>query len=411
MKFMKRFIATIIAASCITGTFAFSAQDKGDKVTVIVEVTGDAVLEAEAAQEMGYKLFSETDEAEEIESGIKLTQAKVQSDIKQNVDKKAEVIYTYTYVFNGFSMEVYESDIEEIKNLPNVENVYISKTYELYDDSAAPAAYIDSGCTMMQTDYMHDLGYTGKGMVIAILDSGFDTSHENFQGVIQNPSLSKSDVENIIAAGRLSINALGGNATVNRVYRSEKIPYAYNYYRGNSDTYDSTSDHGQHVAGIAAGNNGTDPNGNKFVGTAPDAQLLLMSCGVGRSISDAASIAAIDDAVKLGADVINASYGADYKEECAAEEKAVNTAVKAGVLFSTAAGNAARGYYEITPKAENIDYSAFGTPNTFAASTAVASADNTDAWGKYYTMTVGGSELRCSDVNIGSFNRNIHLQV
>ena len=374
---MKRFIAAIIAASCITGTFAFSAQDKGDKVTVIVEVKGDAVLEAEAAREMGFKLFSETDEAAEIESDIRLAQAEVQSDIKQNVDRKAEIIYTYTYVFNGFSMEVYESDVEKIKALPTVENVYISKTYELYDNPAAPTVYLDSGCTMMNTDYMHDNGYTGKGMVIAIVDGGFDTNHENFKGAIENPRFSKSDIENTIATGRLSINALGGNATVNRVYHSEKIPYAYNYYNGNSDTYDPTCDHGQHVAGIAAGNNGTDPDGNKFVGTAPDAQLLLMSCGEGGNIAEVAAIAAIDDAVKLGADVINASYGANYNEGSAAEEKAINTAVKAGVLFSAAAGNEARGYNEATPKAENIDYSSSGTPNRFTASTAVASADNT----------------------------------
>ncbi|MBR0089536.1 MAG: protease inhibitor I9 family protein, partial [Clostridia bacterium] len=89
-------------------------------VTVIVEMKGDAVLEAKTAQEMGFKLFSETDEAAKIESDIKLTQAQLQSDIKQSIDGDAEIGYTYTHVLNGFSMEVYPSDIDAIKALPEV---------------------------------------------------------------------------------------------------------------------------------------------------------------------------------------------------------------------------------------------------------------------------------------------------
>ncbi|MBR0471012.1 MAG: hypothetical protein IJJ55_07335, partial [Clostridia bacterium] len=85
MRGLKKITAAVLAAACITGTFAFSAPDRGEKVTVIVEMKGDAVLEAKTAQEMGFKLFSETDEAAKIESDIKLTQAQLQSDIKQSI--------------------------------------------------------------------------------------------------------------------------------------------------------------------------------------------------------------------------------------------------------------------------------------------------------------------------------------
>ena len=400
MKVLKKITAAVLAAACITGTFAFSAPDRGEKVTVIVEMKGDAVLEAKTAQEMGFKLFSETDEAAKIESDIKLTQAQLQSDIKQSIDGDAEIGYTYTHVLNGFSMEVYPSDIDAIKALPEVENVTVSQVYELDEaDSTENVPYLDSGCEMMHTEYMHEKGYTGKGMVIAIIDGGFDTNHENFKGEIENPRLSKSDIADKIANGRLSINSIGGNATVNRVYRSEKIPYAYNYYTKDSDTYDITNDHGMHVAGIAAGNNGTDPHGGKFVGTAPDAQLLFMGCGVNNSIYSEASLAALDDAVKLGADVINASFGGNYQEEDAAEYRAINTLVNAGIMVSTSAGNSSRGYNGANPRAENIDYSACQTPGGYTTSTSVASVDNTDVWQMYYEMTVGGETVRFGEEN------------
>ena len=399
MVIMKKIIAVLIALALLPIPSVFASQaDKGDKVTLIVELSGNSVLEAEQAALMGVKLFSETDEAQELENRIKSEQAQVMSDIEAEVDSAAEVGFTYTHVLNGFSIEAYESDIEKIKALPDVENVYISQVYELYEGTGAESGgmYLDSGCEMMKSDYMHDNGITGQGMVIAVIDSGFDVNHEIFQGEITGAKLSKADIAAIIDSEGLSINASGGDVTANRVYRSEKIPYAYNYDNKNSDTFNVSEPHGMHVAGIAAGNNGTDPLGNKFVGTAPDAQLLLMACP---NLSDAATLAATDDAVKLGADVINASYGDYYNEMDEITEKAINNAANAGVIFSAAAGNASRGYNSKPVNAANIDYGASGTPDGFSASTSVASANNTDIWGTYNTMYVGEEEIKFAEEN------------
>lgn len=396
---MKKIIAVLLAMTLVPISSVFAEQaDKGDKVTLIVELSGDALLETEQAAEMGIKLFSETDEAQELENQIRSEQAQVMSDIEKKVDSAAEIGFTYTHVLNGFSIEAYEGDIEKIKALSDVENVYISQEYELYEDTNAESGdmYLDSGCEMMKTDYMHDNGITGQGMVIAVIDSGFDVSHEIFQGEITGAKLSKADIAEIIDRKSLSINASGGDVTANRVYRSEKIAYAYNYDNKNSDTFNASEPHGMHVAGIAAGNNGTDPLGNKFVGTAPDAQLLLMACP---NLSNAATIAATDDAVKLGADVINASYGECYVEMDEPTEKAINNAANAGVIFSAAAGNASRGYEANPVNAENIDYGTSGSPDGISASTSVASANNTDIWGTYNTMYVGEQEIKFAEEN------------
>ena len=174
---MKKIIAVLLAMTLVPISSVFAEQaDKGDKVTLIVELSGDALLETEQAAEMGIKLFSETDEAQELENQIRSEQAQVMSAIEKKVDSAAEIGFTYTHVLNGFSIEAYEGDIEKIKALSDVENVYISQEYELYEgtDTESGGMYLDSGCEMMNTDYMHDNGITGEGMVIAVIDSGID---------------------------------------------------------------------------------------------------------------------------------------------------------------------------------------------------------------------------------------------
>ncbi|MGM9552167.1 MAG: S8 family serine peptidase [Clostridia bacterium] len=396
---MKKFIAvlTAIALMPVSAVFA-SPQVSEEKVTLIVEVSGDTVLEAKKSADDSARVFAESDEAQKLEKSIKSRQMQVMSEIEKKVDSSAELGFTYSYVFNGFSLEAYESDIEKIKALPNVENVYIAQKHELHESSEEQSGgmYLDFACEMMNTDYLHDSGITGSGTVIAIIDNGFDVEHEIFQGEIKGAKLSKNDIDNIIQNESLSINACGGDATVNRVYRSEKIPYAYNYDYKNGDVFNSENAHGMHVAGIAAGNNGTDPLGGKFTGTAPDAQLLLMAAP---NISDEVIIAAIDDAIKLGADVINASFGDYYQEENEPIRIAVINATNAGVIFSSAAGNGYRGYNSNTVMAENIDYGTSGVPDSFSASTSVASANNTNVWLSYYIMTVGSDEIKFSEEN------------
>lgn len=392
---VKKIIAILMTFFLVPVSAAFAAPvPDGGKVTLIIEVSGGSVLGAKAAAESGAKQFLQSGEAKELEKRIKSKQKSVMRALGKEVGGTAEKGYAYTCVFNGFSVEAYKSDIKKIKALPNVENVYISGKHEPYSGETREVS-AGGCCEMMNTEYMHKNGYTGQGTVMAIVDWGFDAGHEIFKGTVQGARLSKNDIADIIQGQTLSVSTAGG-VTADRVYRSEKIPYAYNYGNKTCDTFTADSSHGTHVAGIAGGNNGTDPNGDKFTGTAPDAQLILMACP---NLYDADTIAAIDDAVKLGADVINASFGQIYNEENSPMEKAVNTAIKAGVIFSAAAGNSSRGYDGNPVKPENIDYGTSGTPDSFSASMSVASADNTARWEYFYTMSVGSDTVGFSDEN------------
>ncbi len=99
------------------------------------------------------------------------------------------------------------------------------------------------------------------------------------------------------------------------MYHSSKIPFAADYL---SFMPEQVSDsraaayHGTHVAGIAAGNMYEDEEGRMHSGVAPDAQILFFGLdSPWLEYSD--MIAAMEDAVKLQADVLNISQGNLYE--------------------------------------------------------------------------------------------------
>ena len=127
-------------------------------------------------------------------------------------------------------------------------------------------------------NYAWARGITGKGVTIAILDSGFDLTHTDLAGKI--------------------VASKNFNSTV--AYQNPTNPTAVTW-----------GYHGTMMAGIAAGalnNSGT-------VGVAPDAKLLLGQVGQGGtspSVSMAAVVSGIDWASSLGATAINLSLGSSF---------------------------------------------------------------------------------------------------
>ena len=114
-------------------------------------------------------------------------------------------------------------------------------------------------------------------------------------------------------------------------YFSAKVPFGHNYADESEDVVDQSSVmHGQHVAGIAAAN-------GVVKGVTPEAQLLAMKVFSNNDSQSCMSddiIAAIEDSVVLGADVINMSLGSDAGNSDASdpEQLAIQAASDAGVL-------------------------------------------------------------------------------
>ena len=172
-------------------------------------------------------------------------------------------------------------------------------------------------------------------------------------------------------------------------YISRKVPFAYDY--GSSDPDVSTNEyHGTAVASVLAGRR--DENDDEsFDGIAPEAQLLLMKVTSDNTgaISDLAVLAALSDAIALGADVINLSFGVDAGFVNIASGfdygTVINRAANLGIEVFCAVGNSGRvgggsawdTAYEIkSPEAANPDYGLAAEPSVIDNAIAVGSYEN-----------------------------------
>ncbi len=354
-RFISIFLSIIMLFCNVNANEWYNYENNLQTVTFIVEVDGDPLSYAEQTTFSAAKT---------------LNRKTIMSAVTQEVSPGSKIGYVYTKLFNGFSVEADLNKLEELQSLPGVKNVYIASRKHL------PEPMMTSAGELTGTSYSYTNGYDGEGTVIAILDAGCDTSHPFFAAAPENPKYSANDINTLLANSSLH----SGVTSANQVYRNEKIPYAYNYAEEGINVYYPNISHGTHVAGIAAGKNGTAADGSTFSGVAPEAQLLIMTCATSAGeFPEEGILAAIEDAYTLGADVINMSFGSDYADSTgdSALNQVVQNAKAAGVAIITAAGNSSRGFENQTPYAVNPDYSSSGTPNGFSAATSVASADNT----------------------------------
>ncbi|MCR4682970.1 MAG: S8 family serine peptidase, partial [Clostridiales bacterium] len=181
--------------------------------------------------------------------------------------------------------------------------------------------------------------------------------------------------------------------SADELYKNVKIPFAYNYVDASTDTDhsgDSQGEHGSHVSGIAAANRYVKKDGGYAdaiaevgaVGMAPDAQIITMKVfGLYGGAYDSDYMAAIEDAIILGADVINLSLGSAAPGFSFSEtyQSVMDGLEECGAVVSISAGNsyAADSFYEYTSKyADDTSFNTVGSPGSFINSLAVASADN-----------------------------------
>jgi hypothetical protein len=159
-------------------------------------------------------------------------------------------------------------------------------------------------------------GYTGKGVIIAVIDTGVDYNH---------PDLSSNIWKN---AGETEGNGIDddGNGYVDDVY-------GYDFINKDADPVDDVG-HGTAVAGIIAGLN----NGIGVTGVAYDARIMAVKVlgTMGGYYDDVAS--GIYYAVNNGADVINLSLSSGHVYPSVIAE-AIGDAVNKGVVVCMASGN------------------------------------------------------------------------
>ena len=327
------------------------------------------------------------------------TQKSALAQINRAIDARVEPQRQYTTLLNGFSATVTYGQYKAIRKLDCVQSAFISPTFELLPDTANSNRMIGGGI-------YNTTGFTGEGMLVAILDTGVDMSHEIFKTAPKSPSLTQEKLRTLLETYDFQVESIIKGISVSNLYYSAKIPFQFDY--GDKDKDGNPGEkgsHGTHVASTAAGNVGVN---DAVMGVAPQAQIINMnvfkSTG-GASYADI--LAALEDCILLGVDVANLSLGSDcgyidYDSEDAftkslldvferTGESGVSLAVAAGNAYNAAYGDAFGG----KALASNPDYGLVSEPSTYGESLSVAAVSNGMVKGPY--VTVGGKNLAYQD--------------
>ena len=366
----------------VVPSMAEVAEYDNETVTFIVRTsfTPAAVVEAEMRSGGRAKSDSYTDSyIEHVSDDIEDKNTKIRETLAAELGVDADG-YIYTQADSGFTITARRGDMEKILAASGVTAVYedgylyaVPDDEETYGEGAAPTATTTE--------------YKGQGTLIAVIDSGFQVDHPYLNASVTAPKLSQEEAES-------KISGIGYGE-----YYSQKIPFIYSYGKSSSALADIalSPDHGTHVAGIAAGKEGIIQNGDVINGAAPEAQLALMACSEtagSKSMSFAKVKKGIDDALILGADVINMSLGTNYEDVRIYNGTdtigtSITNARGAGVVVCTSQGNASWGFYDNQPFVTNIDYGVAGFMGNYTDTFSVASADTTEYYDTMLKLVTG----------------------
>ena len=203
-------------------------------------------------------------------------------------------------IIDAISADVSPSILDRLLDSSAVKRIFPDeKVYALLDTSVP----LINATAVWQLQDANGNPVTGKGVVVAILDTGVDYTHPDLGGC----------------------KGFGC-----------KVIDGYDFVNDDWDPRDDDG-HGTRVAGIIAAT-------GALKGVAPDAELLVYKVleppesGPAEGIpSDV--IAGIEEAIKDGADIICMSLGGDLGVRNEMLELAVNAAVNAGVIVVAAVGN------------------------------------------------------------------------
>jgi hypothetical protein len=238
----------------------------------------------------------------------------LRDDMSADISEKINITHTYNEI-NTIAGEVTAENLEELQNNDAVKKIMLDKVFHITLNTSRDV--ISSSDTWSKQ--VNGINLTGEGVGICIIDTGIDTDHEAFAGKIVNQSCFCSVTDN--GAGGCCPN----NASTD-----------------SSAEDDSTSSHGSHVAGIAAGNGSTK-------GVAPDAHIVAVKvCNSNGDCSGSDILSGINHCVNVSkaynVSVISISIGdnGQYNTQAACPttfDAAINTAAGVGITTTISSGN------------------------------------------------------------------------
>ncbi|MFD2044423.1 S8 family serine peptidase [Ornithinibacillus salinisoli] len=211
-----------------------------------------------------------------------------------------EVIATYDKLFNGIALQAPPERLMKVDALDFVKAIHPVREYGITNVTEADYENAASQPNTMLPSVLNNTTYTGKGVKVGVIDTGIDYKHPdlqiNYMGGYDLVDLDDDPMETLAAEGMPTL-------------------------------------HGSHVAGIIAGN-------GMFQGVAPEAEIYAYRAlgpgGVGSSVQ---IIAAMEQAIEDGVEVINLSLGNTVNGPDYPTSIAVNRATEHGVAVVIANGN------------------------------------------------------------------------
>ena len=185
------------------------------------------------------------------------------------------------WIANFINCKAKADVIYQLASHPDVATISYNNVMEVVSDSKetesrdtrAVTATIGEHLKQIKADQVWDLGYTGKGVIVAVLDSGVNTEHADIKDHLWN-----------------------GNPQ-----------HGYNVVDPGQNPYDDRS-HGTHCAGIVCG----DGTSGMMTGVAPDATLMSIKVyadGLGGGLTVPRLVTGVQFAAEHGAHILNISQG------------------------------------------------------------------------------------------------------
>ncbi|CAJ37945.1 S8 family serine peptidase [Methanocella arvoryzae] len=288
-------------------------------------------------------------------------------------ENNATITHTYDTI-NGIAIKVPgEQAAEKLNSLKNVKYVEKNIVFHVTLKEASP---------IVGAPQVWDLGYTGKGVKVAVVDTGIDGSHPDFKG---------------------------------------RITEFKDFVGSKTEAYDDFG-HGTHCAGIIGGSGAA--SGGKYKGVAPEVTFTgIKVLGKDGSGSLDTILAGINYAAKSDAQIISMSLGSD--DHAQSIDDAVTRAVQNGKVVVCAAGNSGPSAKTVgcpadtpaaltvgaTDKSDNIaSFSSRGptkdgrvkpdvtAPGKDIVSTRAAGTNNQKAIDNYY-LSMSGTSMACPMVS------------
>ncbi len=307
----------------------WGAPDADGKLYVVLHLDQPTVLDLYLGT--GYPVGDPRPAARRALERVAAVVAKRQAPSRAFVDRTgATVLSTYVAATNGFMVEATRAQVEALTRTPGLARIY--RAPELYPmlGNAVP--------TIGANRVLQELGVSGKGSHVAVIDTGIDYDHVSLGGK-GGDSYQKNDPATVELNSFPTDKVIGGYDFAGRNYTGGNRPVP------DGDPLDEAG-HGTHVGGIVGG-----LLGNRQVphGVAPDAGLVALKVFGARGGTNIYADA-IEWAVKANTglpvlghkarvDVINMSLGSSWALGVDSAIGVTLSAVRAGIVVVASAGN------------------------------------------------------------------------